>query len=197
MIKGIPVDKCVDLDQKVRNWIGKKILGLCLRELFEFHFMQTDPNWSNFFYDGSQEKIVLLDFGASRSYETRFVDKYRKILKAAYDEDREAILRHSREIGFLTGYESKVMENAHCAAVMTLGEAFRSPGFFDFGVQSTTARINQLIPVMIEHRLKPPPEEIYSLHRKLAGTFLLCSKLKSQVECSELFRPVYETHTPD
>lgn len=33
------------------------ILVLCLRELFEFHVMQTDPNWSNFFYDPQQHKV--------------------------------------------------------------------------------------------------------------------------------------------
>lgn len=33
------------------------ILVLCLRELFEFHFMQTDPNWSNFFYDPQQHRV--------------------------------------------------------------------------------------------------------------------------------------------
>ena len=33
------------------------ILVLCLRELFEFHFMQTDPNWSNFFYDPELHKV--------------------------------------------------------------------------------------------------------------------------------------------
>lgn len=33
------------------------ILVLCLRELFEFRFMQTDPNWSNFFYDPQQHKV--------------------------------------------------------------------------------------------------------------------------------------------
>lgn len=33
------------------------ILVLCLRELFEFQFMQTDPNWSNFFYDPQQHKV--------------------------------------------------------------------------------------------------------------------------------------------
>lgn len=37
--------------------ICHNILVLCLRELFEFHFMQTDPNWSNFFYDPEQHKV--------------------------------------------------------------------------------------------------------------------------------------------
>lgn len=33
------------------------ILQLCLRELFEFRFMQTDPNWANFFYNAEEDKV--------------------------------------------------------------------------------------------------------------------------------------------
>ena len=33
------------------------ILRLCLKELFEFRFMQTDPNWSNFFYNPTTGQV--------------------------------------------------------------------------------------------------------------------------------------------
>jgi len=36
------------------------MLQLCLRELFEFKLMQTDPNWSNFFYNPETEKVSHL-----------------------------------------------------------------------------------------------------------------------------------------
>lgn len=36
--------------------ISFNILQLCLRELFEFRFMQTDPNWANFFYNSGTNK---------------------------------------------------------------------------------------------------------------------------------------------
>lgn len=32
---------------------------LCLRELFEFRYMQTDPNWSNFFYDPQTHRVSV------------------------------------------------------------------------------------------------------------------------------------------
>jgi len=34
-----------------------RIMSLCLRELCEFKFMQTDPNWSNFYYN-EQDNLV-------------------------------------------------------------------------------------------------------------------------------------------
>lgn len=64
LIEGISVDKCVSLDQPTRNYIGGLVLKLCLMELFEFGFMQTDPNWSNFFYnkDTQQASDILWFF---------------------------------------------------------------------------------------------------------------------------------------
>ncbi|CAF5108884.1 unnamed protein product, partial [Rotaria socialis] len=75
----------------------------------------------------------------------------------------------SVKCGFLTGYETREMTDAHVNAVMILGEGFRSEDIFDFGAQNTTKGIHKLIPVMLKHRLTPPPEDSYSLHRKMSG----------------------------
>ncbi|RNA25867.1 atypical kinase mitochondrial-like isoform X1 [Brachionus plicatilis] len=136
--------------------------------------------------------IYLLDFGASRTYSKMFVDKYIRIIKAAADNDRQGVLEWSRDLKFLTGYETKTMEEAHIDAVLILGEAFAKNEVFDFGKQNTTKRINDLVPVMLQHRLTPPPEETYSLHRKMSGAFLLCAKLKSKIQCKDLFDEYYD-----
>lgn len=193
-VEGLPLDQCIDLDQETRNKIGQNLLDLTLTELFVWRFMQTDPNWSNFFYDPKTDKVILLDFGATREFHKKFVDDYIRIIKSARDQDRDGILKWSQATGFLTGYETKIMEKAHIDSVMILGRAFASKEPFDFGKQSTASQIQDQIPVMAKHRLTPPPEETYSLHRKMAGSFLLCAKLECQIDCGTLFDKIWDNY---
>lgn len=97
-------------------------------------------------------------------------------------------------ISFSPFSHHQAFEEAHVEAVMILGEAFASSEPFDFGTQSTTQRIQNLIPVMLRHRLTPPPEETYSLHRKMAGSFLICSKLNARIPCRDMFLDVYNSY---
>ncbi|KAI8285427.1 hypothetical protein K4K60_001211 [Colletotrichum sp. SAR11_57] len=186
---GVGVTRVTSFTQDQRDWIGTQILRLCLREITEFKFMQTDPNWTNFLYNAKTIKLELLDFGASREYPDEFVVQYVQLLAAASRSDHQGVKELSESLGYLTGHESKTMVDAHVKSVLTLAEPFlaSAPEVYDFKDQTITERVKALIPVMLRERLAPPPEETYSLHRKLSGAFLLCARLGSKVRCREMF----------
>ncbi|KAF2969350.1 hypothetical protein GQX73_g4202 [Xylaria multiplex] len=188
-MEGTGVTRVKSFTQEQRDWIGTQILRLCLREIVEFRFMQTDPNWTNFLYNAATNRLELLDFGASREFPQLFVTQYVALLAAAARQDRDAVVDYSQRLGYLTGHESRTMLDAHVASILTLAEPFlqAAPEVYDFSDQTITERVRDLIPIMVRERLSPPPEETYSLHRKLSGAFLLCARLGSRVQCRELF----------
>lgn len=194
LVPGIPIDKVALLDQETRNYVGRKLLELTLMELFVFRFMQTDPNWSNFLYDESEKIINLIDFGAARDYPKSFVDDYLRMVFACANNDRGAIIELSQRLGFLTGEESEIMTETHVQAGFVVGLPFSKPGGYDFRANNITQSISNLGATMLRHRLTPPPEEAYSLHRKLSGAFLACIKLGAVVPCREILLEVYEKY---
>lgn len=188
-LTGTAVTKIKDLTQDERDWIGTQILRLALRELMEWRFMQTDPNWTNFLYHRESKKLQLLDFGASRDFPDSFIEPYVSLLIAASKGDREACRDLSVELGYLTGREGKAMLDAHVDSILVLAEPFveTAPDIYNFEDQTITDRVRANIGLMLRERQAPPPEETYSLHRKLSGAFLLCARLRSRIRTRDMF----------
>ncbi|CAH8273508.1 unnamed protein product [Arabidopsis lyrata] len=197
LISGIPIDKVALLDQKTRDYVGRKMLELTLKELFVFRFMQTDPNWGNFLYNEATKTINLIDFGAARDYPKKFVDDYLRMVMACAEKDSEGVIEMSRRLGFLTGDESDVMLDAHVQAGFIVGLPFAEPGGYAFRTNNIASSISNLGATMLKHRLTPPPDEAYSLHRKLSGAFLACIKLGATVPCRDLLLQVYNKYQFD
>jgi len=142
-VTGTPIDKALQLDQHTRNAIARTMLVLTIRELFEWRFIQSDPNFGNFLYNDAEQKINLIDFGASREYSKSFVDGYMRLVWAAANNDRDTLLKVSKEVGFLTGDETPEMTAAHLDTGMTFGEPFVSNEPYDFGSSNLSRRIGK------------------------------------------------------
>ncbi len=86
------------------------------------------------------------------------------------------------------------MLNAHYQASQAVAAPFKPKDgkIFDFGNAQVTKSIYEVMPTMSKHRLTPPPKEVYALHRKIIGTYLMCTKLRSRVASREIFLETYE-----
>ncbi|MCY7270483.1 MAG: AarF/ABC1/UbiB kinase family protein [Sphingomonas bacterium] len=187
-IEGQPIETLVTAPQDVRDSTMRTLIGLVLRELFEFGVMQTDPNFANYRFQPHSGRLVLLDFGAARAVGARTVAAYRDLLQAGLDEDRDAVRQAAMGAGFL----SPAAADRHGARIdrmidIILGELHR-PGPFDFGDR-------RFVGALKDHGMEVaadkaawhvPPADILFVQRKISGTALLAARLKARVDVRAL-----------
>jgi len=176
--------------QEERDRVGSLLFELLLRELFEFHFSQTDPNPANYQYDNQTGQIVLLDFGAAREVAPHVANIYRKAFWGLMGRDVELLRQVLVDLG---AYNPDVPEAMALLIELSLeaAEAFDTE-YYDFAASDLQKRMNIRGRKMVKYhsQLTPPPPEYLFFQRKLTGTFLLCRQLGARVPCRKLVEQV-------
>jgi len=178
--------------QDLRDKIGTLLQRLMFRELFEFGFVQTDPNFANYLFEPDTHELVLLDFGSTREFTPEFMGRYKTMCRAMVAQDREAIRRAAVSIGYLSGEESEGSAKAVADLILMIGEPLRHIGPYDFARSDLAARARAAGFDLVVRKgfLRAPPPETIFLHRKLGGTFLLCGHIRAQVDTHALIEPI-------
>ncbi|PFH34497.1 ABC1 protein [Besnoitia besnoiti] len=191
------------MSQEVRDSLAERLVRLVLAEIFLYRLMNTDPNPSNFFYLPERDALALIDFGAGRMYDAAFIDKYLQLLHAAVEERAEVVRRLAGELGFFGGSSSPAFLHAQGNVFLAFALCFRPPpagasGLYSFKDSEIFPLLHKEMQTVMKNRERPPPPEIYSLHRKLAGCFLLCAEMKGRADTAKAFQQVIEAYrAPD
>ncbi|MBI3784494.1 MAG: AarF/ABC1/UbiB kinase family protein [Deltaproteobacteria bacterium] len=190
-LDGTPLEElCEDgAAQTLRDHLGLLLYRLMLRELFEFHFLQSDPNFANYVYLPATEQLGLLDFGGSRDVPIELSAQYRRLLGAAAANDRTTVRQALCDIGFARTQGDSERADALAELFLIGCEPFRHRGAYDFGASDIPARARELgLQLAAKGLLRPPPPATVFLHRKLAGMFLLCARMRARVDVRTLLR---------
>jgi predicted unusual protein kinase regulating ubiquinone biosynthesis (AarF/ABC1/UbiB family) len=167
------------------------LLSLLFKEIFDFKLVQTDPNFANFLYDEKQHKVVLLDFGASRTYNDKISDGYRLAFSSVIAEDEQGLDQALQQIGFFNQQILPEQKLAILDLVQLACEPLKFDGEYHFGKSNLAKRLSQAGTVlsMEQEYWHTPPADALFLHRKIAGLYLLASRLDARVNVNQLFVP--------
>jgi len=188
-VDGIPIEQLVDAPQATRDQVMSHLMRLFFKELFDFQLVQTDPNFANYQYDQENQKIVLLDFGATRIYTSQMANSYRQLMQGASGHDKTKIRQAILDIGLIRqDLPEKVQQNITDLAYMACEPLYgESP--YDFAASDLSSRLQQQgmqLGLEKEYAHTPSANAIF-LHRKLGGLFLLAIRLKAKVDMQNLF----------
>jgi len=186
-----------------RNRLGLNFLDLFLTEFFDWGLVQSDPHFGNYrirFGEGAAEdRIVLLDFGATRRFERGFIDAYREIVRGAMLGDRAEILRGADTIGLMGGTFPEPVLKAFSQMCQLIVEPFNTPddprtppqlrnaaGEYRWGASDLPMRAaNVAARNALSVHFRVPPREIVFLHRRLAGVFIMLATLEVELDARE------------
>ncbi|MFZ4688582.1 MAG: ABC1 kinase family protein [Polymorphobacter sp.] len=187
-VEGVAVESLSDAPQATRDRIMTLLIALLLRELFEFGLMQTDPNFANYRWNPATQRLVLLDFGATRAFAPAIADHYHRLMQAGYANDAAAVRAAMIDIGFFAADAPQ----RHQATIVSMFEtafgAMRDAPTFDFAANRLAADVRDRGMEMAADRefWHLPPMDTLFLQRKFAGVFLLGSRLQAQVDMGDL-----------
>ncbi len=190
-LKGIAIEELAQADQHTRDHVTTELIKLVLRELFEFGLMQTDPNFANYRYDPKTNKIILLDFGATRAFALDMAGQYRSLLKAGMTGTREDVRAALLDIGL---YDRSIPDH-HERLLLDLFEMamapLRSNAVYDFGRTDLLGQLRDAGMDMADDRsyVPLPPVDTLFLQRKIGGMYLLATRLRARVDMSDVLRP--------
>lgn len=200
-VDGQPIDAWADggAGQARRNRVAERLERLLFRELFEFRFMQTDPNFANYLVEPEADRIALLDFGSTRELGGELTERYRRICRAVIEGDREKVRQLAVEIGYLPEDEREDRAEGVVDLILLVCEPLRQRGRYDFAGSGLLARARTLGLELVLGRgfLHPPPPDTVFLHRKLVGSFLLCARLGARIPVRALIEPFLEADQPE
>lgn len=187
-LSGTPIDTLATASQSVRDKAMTALMGLVLRELFSFGFMQTDPNFANYRWQADTGRIALLDFGAARSIPDATRDAYHRLMRAGLVGDRATLKAGLVEVGFVSAATIMRHGRVFDAMIEIVMNHLDRPGLIDFADRSFVEELRMRGRTIIADRSTwhVPPADTLFVQRKISGTALLAVRMRAQIPLRDM-----------
>ncbi|WP_413561282.1 ABC1 kinase family protein [Bdellovibrio sp. HCB209] len=203
--RGLRADDPViqSLPQERRNRLAVSFLDHYFKEIFEWGVVQTDPHSGNYrirIDPQGHDQLILLDFGATRTYDDSFLKPYRQMVKGSLFNDRERFMGAALQLGFVRENDSpelKAVFEEFCFETVEPFIEFNDPrnskgqideqGNYDWKNTDLPQRLSKKVfQIARQFSFRSPPREIIFLDRKTGGVFIFLSILKAKMRGRDL-----------
>lgn len=192
--EGVRADdpKVQALSQERRNRLGESFLDLYFMEIFRWRLVQTDPHAGNYrvrLNSDGQDQFVLLDFGACREYDKKFLSDYARMIRACVMEETEEFHEAARALRFTVENDDPRLQALFEEFCFMLVEPFREDGYDWKNSDLPQRTTKKVMEILKGFRWRTPPREILFLDRKTSGVFIMMGLLRAKIHGRNLILP--------
>ena len=194
-----------NLSQARRNRLSENFLELYQYEIFTWNFMQTDPHLGNYKIQidpQGNDRLALIDFGASKQFPIPFIEAYRKMIKGAIVGDKELFYKGAQDLGFIVDSDKPEYIKAFTDFCFQTVEPFFEPndprnldgkvnheGRYHWKQTDLPSRVMKNAIQFKNFDLRSPPKDILFLDRKTGGVFIFLSVLQADINGRKIMNP--------
>lgn len=195
---------CMALSQARRNRLAEAALELFFKEFFVWGELQTDPNFGNYRLrideQGELDKIILLDFGATREYPAAFLKNFHDVVAGAYLRDAERLIRGGKALEFMRPeHPDSLLQSFVDVGYMVIEPfaqdqikpapdyAVTATGEYRWGRSKLPERVAKSAgSAALSRHFSVPPREFIFLVRKLVGVYTFLAVLDAELNAHQL-----------
>jgi predicted unusual protein kinase regulating ubiquinone biosynthesis (AarF/ABC1/UbiB family) len=187
-VAGVPIESVAEETQEIRDQVAKDLIDLTIHELFSFGVMQTDPNFANYLYQPDNQRIALLDFGATHKISPPLVQIYHQLMLAGLSGDDVALEETIEGIGFIDENTKDSQRKQIVHMVKLVFDTLQNNRYLDFADTKLATHLQDSAMALAKDGFLPPPLpiDVLLLQRKFGGMFLLAAKLAARVDVVSL-----------
>ena len=188
-----------------RNALGKALLELFFKEVYEWGVLQTDPNFGNYLLRledrrkrSAEDELVLLDFGSVLECEHDFLSHLRRTIEAGMRQDESGLIDGLVGLGCLRADASDEARRLFASFCLHLLEPLRAPGELPpeylnsqgeyCWAQSRLMRRagRQAAESVATRHFATPSRDFALIARKLSGMFNFIAVLEAQFNAHDM-----------
>lgn len=205
--RGVPINSPIvlGLSQERRNQLALSALDVCVREVFQWGEMQTDPNFGNYLVrlaekEGDVDRIVLLDFGAVRDFPDDLITLARGLTRGAFFKDRALMREAMKGFRFFDSVPDNTRESLIDLMFLAIepfsdlkdapAETVTTDGKYIWSKSRLHVRAGAMAAKSAASKsFTVPPKELMFLSRKLMGAYTFMTVIDAQVYARALLEP--------
>jgi aarF domain-containing kinase len=166
-----------------RNFLGQSLYNSFLHSLWNMKRLHTDPQNGNYLF--KKDKIIMLDFGSTRSFPNEFIIDYCALMMALEENELETYCFICKKLEIFKIDEQTDLMEQHFLLIQSIYLPYVNPGQFAVVPMSPFQLFKELIGKIEFKGRSSPKREFLLLDRSTFGLYTKLKAWKSEIDWLE------------